>query len=88
MAYNSVTHYLASCSSLELGLYSFEQKNVQRFKVLFKINTCAWSTDGQLLALGCDNGSVSIRNRSGEEFANIEQSDGQSIWTILWLFSM
>jgi intraflagellar transport protein 122 len=87
MAFNSITHNLASCSSLEFGLYSLEQKSVQKFKNLYKINTCAWSTDGQTLALGCDNGNVSLRNRSGEEFANIELPDGHSIWAIVWLSS-
>lgn len=87
MSFNSITHHLASCSSMELGLYSLEQKSVQKFKSLFKINTCEWSTDGQSLALGCDNGNVSIRNRSGEEIANIEQPDGQSVWAITWLSS-
>lgn len=87
MAFNSITYHLASCSSMEFGLYSLEQKSVQKFKSIFKINTCAWSADGQTLALGCDNGNVSLRNRSGEEVANIEQSDGQSIWAIIWLSS-
>jgi len=72
---------------MEFGLYSLEQKSVQKYKSLFKINTCAWSTDGQSLALGCDNGCISLRNRSGEEIANIELSDGQSIWAITWLSS-
>lgn len=87
MAFNCITHYLASCSIMEFGLYSLEQKNVQKYKTLFKINVCAWSTNGQSLALGCDNGNVSLRNRSGEEVANIEQTDGQSVWAILWLSS-
>ncbi|XP_027848854.1 intraflagellar transport protein 122 homolog [Aphis gossypii] len=87
MDFNSITHHLASCSSMEFGLYSLEQKSVQKYKILFKINTCAWSTDGQSLALGYDNGCISLRNRSGEEVANIELSDGQSIWAITWLSS-
>jgi len=87
MDFNSITHHLASCSSMEFGLYSLEQKSVQKYKISFKINTCAWSTDGQSLALGCDNGCISLRNRSGEEVANIELSDGQSIWAIAWLSS-
>lgn len=87
MSFNSITNHLASCSSMEFGLYSLEQKSVQKFKILFKINTCAWSTDGQSLALGCDNGNVSLRNRNGEEFANIEQSSGQSVWAVIWLSS-
>jgi len=70
---------------MEFGLYSLELKSVQKFKSLFKINTCAWSIDGQLLALGCDNGNVSLRNRSGEEVTNIERFDGQSVWAITWL---
>lgn len=87
MAFNSITHHLTSCSSFEFGLYSLEQKSVQKFKVISKINTCAWSIDGQSLALGCDNGNVSLRNRSGEEVANIEQPDGQSVWAVTWLSS-
>lgn len=87
MAFNPITHNLASCSSMEFGLYSLDQKSVQKFKFLFKINTCAWSMDGQSLALGCDNGNVSLRNRSGEEVASIEQTDSQSIWAIVWLSS-
>jgi len=71
---------------MEFGLYSLELKSVQKFKSLFKINTCAWSNDGQVLALGCDNGNVSLRNRSGEEVSNFEPSDGQSIWAIIWLY--
>lgn len=85
MDFNSITHHLASCSAMEFGLYSLELKSVQKFKVVFKINTCAWSKDGQSLALGCDNGNVSVRNRCGEEIANIEQSNGQSVWAIIWL---
>jgi len=72
---------------MEFGLYSLEQKSVQKYKISFKINTCAWSTDGQTLALGCDNGCISLRNRCGEEVANIELSDGQSVWAITWLSS-
>lgn len=87
MSFNPITHHLASCSLMEFGLYSLEQKSVQKCKSLFKINTCEWSIDGQSLALGFDNGNVSIRNRNGEEVANIEQLDGQSIWTITWLSS-
>lgn len=85
MDFNSITHHLASCSVMEFGLYSLELKSVQKFKVLSKINTCAWSKDGQTLALGCDNGNVSLRNRSGEEVASIQQIDGQSVWAITWL---
>lgn len=87
MEFNSITHQLASCSSMEFGLYSIEQKSVQKFKILVKINTCSWSKDGQSLALGCDNGNVSLRNRIGEEVANIERSGEQSIWAIAWLSS-
>lgn len=85
MDFNSITHHLASCSAMEFGLYSMELKSVQKFKMLFKINTCAWSKDGQSLAIGCDNGNVSLRNRCGEEFASIQQFDGQSVWAITWL---
>ncbi|XP_050423327.1 intraflagellar transport protein 122 homolog [Adelges cooleyi] len=85
MSFNPVNHNLLSCSTFEFGLYQLEQKSFQKFKTSSRINACAWSKDGQLFALGFDNGNVSIQNQIGEECANIEKSDGHSIWAIVWL---
>uniref|UniRef100_A0A9J7Y3I0 Intraflagellar transport protein 122 homolog n=1 Tax=Cyprinus carpio carpio TaxID=630221 RepID=A0A9J7Y3I0_CYPCA len=86
VAYNPVTHQLASCSSGDFGLWSPEQKSVSKHKVSSKITCCGWTNDGQYLALGMMNGVVSIRNKNGEEKVKIERPGGSSspIWSIAW----
>ncbi|XP_059379664.1 intraflagellar transport protein 122 homolog isoform X1 [Carassius carassius] len=86
VAYNPVTHQLASCSSGDFGLWSPEQKSVSKHKVSSKITCCGWTNDGQYLALGMMNGVVSIRNKSGEEKVKIERPGGSlsPIWSIAW----
>ncbi|CDQ74221.1 unnamed protein product [Oncorhynchus mykiss] len=86
VAYNPVSHQLASCSSGDFGLWSPEQKSVSKHKVNSKITCCGWTNDGQYLALGMMNGVVSIRNKNGEEKVKIERPGGSSspIWSIAW----
>uniref|UniRef100_A0A3Q4C0N9 Intraflagellar transport protein 122 homolog n=1 Tax=Mola mola TaxID=94237 RepID=A0A3Q4C0N9_MOLML len=86
VAYNPVTHQLASCSSGDFGLWFPEQKSVNKHKVSSKITCCGWTNDGQYLALGMMNGVVSIRNKNGEEKVKIERPGGSSspIWSITW----
>ncbi|XP_049437469.1 intraflagellar transport protein 122 homolog isoform X1 [Epinephelus fuscoguttatus] len=86
VAYNPVTHQLASCSSGDFGLWSPEQKSVNKHKVSSKITCCGWTNDGQYLALGMMNGVVSIRNKNGEEKVKIERPGGSSssILSIAW----
>ncbi|XP_030062455.1 intraflagellar transport protein 122 homolog isoform X2 [Microcaecilia unicolor] len=86
VAYNPVTHQLASCSSSDVGLWSPEQKSVSKHKTSSKITCCSWTNDGQYLALGMFNGIVSIRNKNGEEKVKIERPSGtlSPIWSISW----
>ena len=81
-AYNPVTQQLASCTSADFGLWSPEQKSVDKHKVPAKILCCAWTNDGQYLALGLYNGTVSIRDKAGLEKTAIERS--APIWTMQW----
>lgn len=55
LAYNPVTQQLASCTATDFGLWSPEQKSVQKHKVPAKILCAAWTNDGQFLALGYDD---------------------------------
>uniref|UniRef100_A0A3B4AJR2 Intraflagellar transport protein 122 homolog n=1 Tax=Periophthalmus magnuspinnatus TaxID=409849 RepID=A0A3B4AJR2_9GOBI len=68
------------------GLWSPEQKSVNKHKVNSKITCCGWTNDGQYLALGMMNGVISIRNKNGEEKVKIERPGGSSspIWSIAW----
>ncbi|XP_066284975.1 intraflagellar transport protein 122 homolog [Branchiostoma lanceolatum] len=86
VSYNPVTHQLASCTSSDFGMWSPEQKSVNKHKVGIKITCCSWTNDGQYLALGLYNGCVSIRNKNGEEKVKIERPGGaiSPIWSLEW----
>ncbi|XP_069499548.1 intraflagellar transport protein 122 homolog isoform X1 [Ambystoma mexicanum] len=86
VAYNPVTHQLASCSSSDFGLWSPEQKSVSKHKTNSKITCCSWTNDGQYLALGMFSGIVSIRNKNGEEKVKIDRPGGSlsPVWSISW----
>lgn len=67
VTYNPVTQQLASCSSVDFGLWSPEQKSVLKHKVSSRILSASWTNDGQYLALGMMDGKVSIRDKAGAE---------------------
>ena len=48
LAYNPVSHQLASCAHSDFGLWSGEQKSVQKHKVPARVNCCSWTNDGQV----------------------------------------
>lgn len=63
MQFNPVSHQLLSCSLSDIAFWSAEQKAVQKHKSGGRVNCCAWTKDGQYLALGLATGYVSIRNK-------------------------
>ncbi|KYN32363.1 hypothetical protein ALC56_13220 [Trachymyrmex septentrionalis] len=84
MHFNPVSHQLLSCSLSDIAFWSVEQKAVQKHKSGGRVNCCAWTRDGQYLALGLANGYVSIRNKNGEEKTRIERQIGVPIWSLSW----
>ncbi|KYN08527.1 PREDICTED: intraflagellar transport protein 122 homolog [Cyphomyrmex costatus] len=84
MHFNPVSHQLLSCSLSDIAFWSAEQKAVQKHKSGGRVNCCAWTRDGQYLALGLANGYVSIRNKNGEEKTRIERQLGVPIWSLSW----
>lgn len=86
MAFNPVSHQLASCATSDFALWSADQKAVQKYKIASRINCCAWTNDGQYLALGLANGTVSMRNKAGEEKGKIERPGGANspIYGVAW----
>lgn len=86
LSYNPITHQLASCAHSDFGLWSGEQKSVQKHKVPARVNCCSWTNDGQYIALGLGNGVVSIRGKAGEEKIRIERPNGpqSAIWALEW----
>ncbi|XP_022909973.2 intraflagellar transport protein 122 homolog [Onthophagus taurus] len=84
LAYNPLSHQLASCALSDFAFWSVEQKAVQKHKVNARINACSWTNDGQYLALGLGNGTISIRNKLGEEKGRIERQESLPIWALSW----
>jgi WD40 repeat protein len=82
LAYNPVTQQLASATATDFGLWSPEQKSVQKFKVSARVCCAAWTNDGQYLALGQFNGHVSVRDKTGLEKVKIERKE--PVWTLAW----
>lgn len=86
LAYNPVSHILASCTETDFGIWAPEQKSVSKFKVPSKILSSVWSNDGQTLALGLMSGIISIRNRVGEERMQIKRT--APVWALQFAPSM
>lgn len=63
MQFNPVSHQLLSCSLSDIAFWSPEQKAVVKHKSRGRVNCCAWTRDGQYLAIGLASGYVSIRNK-------------------------
>lgn len=83
LSYNPVTQQLASATASDVGLWSPEQKSVAKHKVSTRICSVAWTADGNYLALGCFDGSVSIRDKAGAEKLKIDASTSP-VWSICW----
>ncbi|CAH0553397.1 unnamed protein product [Brassicogethes aeneus] len=84
IAFNPLSHQLASCALSDFAFWSTEQKAVQKHKISARINACSWTNDGQYIALALNNGIISIRNKMGEEKSKIERPNGIAIWAISW----
>ena len=65
VCYNPVTSHLISCTSIDFGIWSPEQKSVVKHKVSNKITCSSWTKDGQYAALGFYSGHISIRALKG-----------------------
>lgn len=82
LAYNPVTHQLASAAESDFGMYSPKQRSVQKTKVQSKICCAAWTNDGNFIAFGQYNGHITIRDRAGVETLRIERT--APVWCLEW----
>mmetsp|Transcript_18911 Transcript_18911/g.49275 ORF Transcript_18911/g.49275 Transcript_18911/m.49275 type:complete len:1222 (+) Transcript_18911:159-3824(+) len=83
LAYNPITQQLASATAGDVGLWSPEQKSVAKHKVSSRICALSWTPDGHLLAMGCFDGSVIIRDKAGTEKTRIETGTSP-VWAVSW----
>ncbi|XP_077972109.1 intraflagellar transport protein 122 homolog [Styela clava] len=86
LAYSPVAQQLVSCAVSDFGLWSPEQKSVNKHKVNSRITCCSWTNDGQYFAVGLFNGIISIRSKLGEEKVKIERPGGSlsPVWCLQW----
>ncbi|ORZ33687.1 hypothetical protein BCR44DRAFT_1486492 [Catenaria anguillulae PL171] len=83
LAFSPVSGVLCSGTASDFGLWNPETRSVTKTKVSSKITCCSWSSDGQFVALGMYNGTVSIRTKLGEEHVQIDRGPSP-IWALQW----
>jgi intraflagellar transport protein 122 len=64
--------------SMKLVVYTPVDGQVQS-----KILCLSWTADGTLLAMGCYDGSVSVRDRAGSERAHFS-AGATPAWSLAW----
>ncbi|KAK0399989.1 hypothetical protein QR680_003303 [Steinernema hermaphroditum] len=83
LAFSPVTNLLLSCACTDYGFWTQQEKNVTKQRVNTRILCCAWSTDGNLYALGMYDGSVLLKNyKTSTEVAKIERPSGEPVWAL------
>ncbi|CAH2035326.1 unnamed protein product, partial [Iphiclides podalirius] len=83
LAYNPVSLHLASCALSDFAFWSADVKAVQKYRVTGRITSCAWSSNGQFLAIGLAIGAVSLRNKIGDEVQLIQRE--APVWAVTFL---
>jgi len=81
LCFNPVLQTLASCTSIDFGLWMSEGQNVNKTKTPAKCASCDWSPDGQLLAIGLFNGTILMRDKAGGELITINKCQSP-VWTV------
>eukprot|EP00598_Pedospumella_elongata_P006620 CAMPEP_0184976768 /NCGR_PEP_ID=MMETSP1098-20130426/7662_1 /TAXON_ID=89044 /ORGANISM="Spumella elongata, Strain CCAP 955/1" /LENGTH=1432 /DNA_ID=CAMNT_0027499697 /DNA_START=50 /DNA_END=4348 /DNA_ORIENTATION=+ len=83
VAYNPTMMILASCSDVDFGLWTPDQKQVTKEKVPSRITAACWSGDGSMLAIGMLSGQISVRNQQAEEIMRFERR--APIWSLVFI---
>lgn len=71
LVFNPVLQSLASCTDNDFGIWLSEGANVQKYSTKIKCLCADWSPDGQILAIGLFNGTILLRDKSGNELTVI-----------------
>ncbi|PIO58996.1 WD domain, G-beta repeat protein [Teladorsagia circumcincta] len=86
LAFSPVTSLLLSCAVGDFGLWSADEKNVQKQRISGRCASCAWSRDGSVFAIGTHDGFVHIKKtdnfQSDEYVAKIERPSGEPVWAL------
>ena len=80
LSYNPVTLQLASVTSADFGVWSPDQKSVSKHKISAKGLCCSWTNNGQLLAIGQFDGTVTVRQKDGTQ--KYVYMRGGPVWSV------
>jgi intraflagellar transport protein 122 len=67
LSFNPLTHELFSGGAADFALFTPGKKEIPKEKFKEKIICSGWSADGQTVAFGTINGTVSFRQRNLDE---------------------
>ncbi len=83
LAFNPVTpNILATASGVDFAIWTMPSSSLKKLKVASRVCSVAWTSDGQLLALGLHSGAVSLRDLAGVERVSIRRS--APVWDLCW----
>ena len=74
LTFNPLTQELFSGSGTDFALYNPEKTDIPKEKYKERIISAAWSPDGQTLAFGTLNGTISFRERNLTEKAEVNRT--------------
>ncbi|BHF57130.1 hypothetical protein SprV_0100007100 [Sparganum proliferum] len=86
LSFNPKVSLLASSAIGDIGFWAPDQKSVSKTKVPCRALTLSWTSDGNLLAVGLQNGLISVRKQDGTEVTTINRNTSQMIWNLKWNF--
>jgi intraflagellar transport protein 122 len=83
LAFNPITpNILATASGVDFAVWTMPSSSLKKIKVPSRVCCMAWTSDGQVLALGLHSGAVSLRDLAGVERQSIKR--GGPVWDLSW----
>mgnify|MGYP000585963297 FL=1 len=82
LAFNPVTHELASVSVGDFTIWEQEQKKVEKIQLESKGLAASWSPDGLILAIGLFSGKVLLKDKQGKSLSEFSKSS--PVWCLEW----
>ena len=83
LAFNPITpNILATASGVDFAVWTMPSSSLKKIKVPSRVCCMAWTSDGQVLALGLHSGAISLRDLAGVERQSIKK--GGPVWDLSW----
>lgn len=82
LAYNPVHHSLASVATGDFGIWNPEHSTVEKYPLNSKGLCVSWTSDGLVVAIGLQNGTVLLRDNNGKP--NREFKRKAAVWGLVW----